>query len=151
MSRASTSSDHSRPPSTSSRSSRAPWARARIGPTPRARSSRSCLRLPQRRPSGDMEWIPPERPDPWRRGDRRPAAGLSPAYEAEEVAVHGSDGDRPRVTYQVHGEAFEIACDFIAGCDGFHGVCRATVPPDALTTYEKVYPAGWLGLLSDTP
>jgi p-hydroxybenzoate 3-monooxygenase len=83
--------------------------------------------------------------------DARRAAGLTTVYEAEDVAVHGYQGDRPRVTYQVQGQAYEITCDFIAGCDGFHGVCRASVSPGALTTYEKVYPAGWLGLLSDTP
>jgi p-hydroxybenzoate 3-monooxygenase len=71
-------------------------------------------------------------------------------YEAGDVAVHGFDGDQPRVSYVKDGVAHEIACDFIAGCDGFHGVCRASVPENRVTTYEKVYPFGWLGLLSDT-
>ena len=65
--------------------------------------------------------------------------------------MHDFDGARPRVTYLADGRAHEIACDFIAGCDGFHGVCRASVPAGAITEYEKVYPFGWLGLLSDTP
>jgi p-hydroxybenzoate 3-monooxygenase len=83
--------------------------------------------------------------------DARQAAGLITVYAANAVAVHDFGGGRPRVTYEVDGQPGEIGCDFIAGCDGFHGVCRATVPPGAVTTYEKVYPAGWLGLLSDTP
>jgi p-hydroxybenzoate 3-monooxygenase len=83
--------------------------------------------------------------------EARRAAGLTTVYEAEHVAVQGFDGDRPRVSYEKDGVRHEIACDFIAGCDGFHGVCRASVPPGAIATYEKVYPFGWLGLLSDTP
>jgi p-hydroxybenzoate 3-monooxygenase len=55
------------------------------------------------------------------------------------------------VKYTKDGRTYEIACDFIAGCDGFHGVCRASAPRGAITEYEKVYPFGWLGLLSDTP
>jgi p-hydroxybenzoate 3-monooxygenase len=83
--------------------------------------------------------------------DARHEAGLPTEYEAANVAVHDVGGERPRVTYEKHGAAHEIACDFIAGCDGFHGVCRGSVPPGALTEHEKVYPFGWLGLLSDTP
>ena len=83
--------------------------------------------------------------------DARQAAGLPTVYEAANVAVHDFDGDHPRVTYERDGTPHEIACDFIAGCDGFHGVCRSSVPPSAITLYEKVYPFGWLGLLSDTP
>ncbi len=81
----------------------------------------------------------------------RRAASLPTVYEAKNVAVHGFDGSRPRVTYEHGGQAHELACDYIAGCDGFHGVCRASVPRAAITEYEKVYPFGWLGLLSDTP
>jgi len=81
----------------------------------------------------------------------RQAAGLPTVYEARHVAVHDFDGTQPRVTYQKDGVGHEIACDFIAGCDGFHGVCRASVPRSAITEFEKVYPFGWLGLLSDTP
>ena len=83
--------------------------------------------------------------------DARCAAGLLTVYEVHNVAVHDFDGYRPRVTYEKDGITHEIECDFIAGCDGFHGVCRASVPRRALTEYEKVYPFGWLGLLSDTP
>jgi len=83
--------------------------------------------------------------------DARTAAGLPTVYEAHDVAVHDFDSARPRVTYEKDGQRHEIACDFIAGCDGFHGVCRASVPRNALVEYEKVYPFGWLGLLSDTP
>ena len=83
--------------------------------------------------------------------DARAAAGLPTVYEASNVAVHDFDTKNPRVTYQKDGQNFEIECDFIAGCDGFHGVCRASAPRSAITEYEKVYPFGWLGLLSDTP
>jgi p-hydroxybenzoate 3-monooxygenase len=81
----------------------------------------------------------------------RRALGLPTVYEAKDVAIHGFDGARPRVRYQKDGAQHEIDCDFIAGCDGFHGVCRASVPRAAITEYEKVYPFGWLGLLADTP
>jgi p-hydroxybenzoate 3-monooxygenase len=83
--------------------------------------------------------------------DARTDAGLPTVYEAQHVAVHDFEGSKPRVTYQKDGLKFEIECDFIAGCDGFHGVCRASAPRSAITEYEKVYPFGWLGLLSDTP
>jgi p-hydroxybenzoate 3-monooxygenase len=83
--------------------------------------------------------------------EARAAADLPTVYEAGNVAVHDFDGVRPRVTYEKNGVPHEITCDFIAGCDGFHGVCRASVPPGAIIEYEKVYPFGWLGLLSDTP
>ena len=83
--------------------------------------------------------------------EARHAASLASVYEAKNVAVHDFDGTRPRVSYEHGGQRHELACDFIAGCDGFHGVCRASVPRSAITEYEKVYPFGWLGLLSDTP
>ena len=81
----------------------------------------------------------------------RAAAGLKTVYEAQEVALHGFDGSRPRVTYRKDGVTHDVQCDFIAGCDGFHGVSRASVPPSALRSFEKLYPFGWLGVLSDTP
>src|SRR5256885_8514644 len=59
--------------------------------------------------------------------------------------------DLPVVRYEKDGQVHELQCDFIAGCDGFHGICRASVPQDKVRTFEKVYPFGWLGLLSDTP
>ena len=83
--------------------------------------------------------------------DARSGAGLPTVYEAENVAVHDFDTKKPRVTYEKDGQSFEIECDFIAGCDGFHGVCRSSAPRSAITEYEKVYPFGWLGVLSDTP
>jgi p-hydroxybenzoate 3-monooxygenase len=83
--------------------------------------------------------------------DARAAAGLATVYEAAEVSIHDFDSARPRVRYRKDGVRHEIECDFIAGCDGFHGVCRASVPQRAITVYERVYPFGWLGLLVDTP
>jgi len=83
--------------------------------------------------------------------EARQAAGLPTVYEAHEVGVHDFDTRQPRVRYRKDGQVHEIACDFIAGCDGFHGVCRASVPRSAITEYEKVYPFGLLWLLSDTP
>ena len=83
--------------------------------------------------------------------DARQAAGLPTVYEARNVTVSDFDTRKPRVAYEKDGKTYEIDCDFIAGCDGFHGVCRASAPRSAITEYEKVYPFGWLGLLSDTP
>jgi len=83
--------------------------------------------------------------------DGRAAAGASTVYAAYDVALHDISGDRPRVTYRADGKAQELACDFIAGCDGFHGISRKSVPAGAIRTYERVYPFGWLGLLSETP
>jgi len=81
----------------------------------------------------------------------RAAAELPTVYEAKSVEIHDFDSARPRVTYEKHGQAHAVECDFIAGCDGFHGVCRASVPRGRVAEYEKIYPVGWLGLLSDTP
>src|SRR5438132_1547930 len=78
-------------------------------------------------------------------------AGLVTVYEAENVSVHGVDGASPVVRWRRDGVEHELACDFIAGCDGHHGVCRASVPAGAITSHEKVYPFGWLGLLADVP
>jgi p-hydroxybenzoate 3-monooxygenase len=81
----------------------------------------------------------------------RALAKLTTDYEAADVAIEGFDGKNPVVRYLKDGVAQELACDFIAGCDGYHGVCRASVPPRAIATYEKVYPFGWLGVLADVP
>ena len=81
----------------------------------------------------------------------RKAAGLHSIYRAVDVTPHDFDTEHPRVTYVKDGVAHEIACDFIAGCDGFHGISRASVKPEAIKTYERVYPFGWLGILSETP
>ena len=80
--------------------------------------------------------------------EARAAAGAKSIYEAHDVELHGFDGEHPRVTWN-GGES--LACDFIAGCDGFHGVSRAGVPSGAIQLYERVYSFGWLGVLSDTP
>ena len=81
----------------------------------------------------------------------RSAACLPTVYEADEVAVHGFDSASPSVTYLKVGVRHTLQADFIAGCDGFHGVCRASVPSGAIALHEKVYPFGWLGVLADVP
>ncbi len=83
--------------------------------------------------------------------EARAGAGLTTVYEAKEVSVHDFDGERPCVRYVKDGVSHKLECDFIAGCDGFHGVCRASVPANAIRNFERAYPSGWLGLLSDTP
>lgn len=82
--------------------------------------------------------------------EARAAAGLQTVYEAADVSLHGHDGDAPVVRYRKDGQSRELRCDFIAGCDGFHGVSRATVK-DHVTEFERVYPFGWLGVLADVP
>ena len=72
-------------------------------------------------------------------------------WEAGDVAIHDADTDQPRLTWRADGEMHELACDFIAGCDGFHGVSRPSLPPSLLQTFERVYPFGWLGILADVP
>lgn len=82
----------------------------------------------------------------------RAAQGLPTSYEVgDTVSLHGFDGEQPLVRYRKDGQEHELRCDFIAGCDGYHGVSRASVPRDAIREYEKVYPFGWLGLLADVP
>jgi len=83
--------------------------------------------------------------------DARLAAGGQILFEAQDVAVDGFDGSAPVIRFRVGGEARDLACDFIAGCDGFHGVCRPSIPPSALTVYERVYPFAWLGILASAP
>ncbi len=83
--------------------------------------------------------------------DARDAAGLKIIYDAGNVSLHDFDSEKPRVRYVKDGVTHELACDFIAGCDGFHGVSRASVKADAITVFERVYPFGWLGILSETP
>ena len=79
------------------------------------------------------------------------AAGAPFVFEAEEVALHDLTTDHPSVTYRHNGVDEQIEADFIAGCDGFHGVSRASIPAEVRTEYEKVYPFGWVGILSETP
>jgi p-hydroxybenzoate 3-monooxygenase len=83
--------------------------------------------------------------------DARQALGPPSIYEAENVRPTGFLGDKPVVHYLHEGVERQIACDFIAGCDGFHGVSRASVPEELITVFERVYPFGWLGLLADVP
>ena len=81
----------------------------------------------------------------------RDASGAKTVYEAENVSLHDFDSDKPRVRYVKDGIEHELACDFIAGCDGYHGVSRASVPAGSIRTFERVYPFGWLGILVDRP
>jgi p-hydroxybenzoate 3-monooxygenase len=83
--------------------------------------------------------------------DASRARGCRLEFEAEDVALHDVDSDSPSVTYVKDGEARTLACDFIAGCDGYHGISRQAIPADVLRAYEKVYPFGWLGILADVP
>ncbi|MEN6669024.1 4-hydroxybenzoate 3-monooxygenase [Psychrobacter sp. B38] len=72
-------------------------------------------------------------------------------YDAKNVELHDIESENPYVTYQHNAESHHLDCDYIAGCDGFHGVSRKSIPSNELEEYEKVYPFGWLGLMSDTP
>jgi p-hydroxybenzoate 3-monooxygenase len=81
----------------------------------------------------------------------RLVAGGQILFEAENVSLHDFDGAKPKIRYQKDGEVCELACDFIAGCDGFHGICRPSIPAGVLTEYERVYPFGWLGILAEAP
>ncbi|MDY0763532.1 4-hydroxybenzoate 3-monooxygenase [Acinetobacter pittii] len=80
----------------------------------------------------------------------REAEQLTSFYETQNVQVKDFY-TAPKVEFEYQGKAFQIQCDFIAGCDGYHGVCRASVPEDKIKTFEKVYPFGWLGVLADVP
>ncbi|MCD6076230.1 MAG: 4-hydroxybenzoate 3-monooxygenase [Ramlibacter sp.] len=82
--------------------------------------------------------------------DARQGLGLPTVYEAADVSVHDFDADKPMVRYRKDGVEHTVQCDFVAGCDGFHGVSRATVK-DRITEFERVYPFGWLGVLADVP
>jgi len=83
--------------------------------------------------------------------EARAAEGLRTIYSAANVSLEDFDSARPTVRYQKDGVEHEIECDFIAGCDGYHGVSRASVPANSVRLYEKVYPFGWLGVLADVP
>jgi p-hydroxybenzoate 3-monooxygenase len=78
----------------------------------------------------------------------RLAVGGSIYFEAADASVHGVDTDTPRVRFSWQGEEHEIDCDYVAGCDGFHGVCRPSIPEGVLRTYQKIYPFAWLGILA---
>lgn len=81
----------------------------------------------------------------------RAASGALSVYEAADVELHDVTSEKPYVTFVHQGERVRLDCDYIAGCDGFHGVARRSIPAERLKTFERVYPFGWLGLLSDTP
>ena len=70
-------------------------------------------------------------------------------FEVGDVSVHDVDSRRPRIQFVHDGDPHELECDLIAGCDGFHGVCRAAIPPGVLRTFEREYPFGWLGILAE--
>jgi p-hydroxybenzoate 3-monooxygenase len=83
--------------------------------------------------------------------EARLASGGKIEFEIGETSVHDFEGSKPKIRYTQNGEAHEIACDFIAGCDGFHGICRPSIAKGMLTEYERIYPFGWLGILSQSP
>ena len=83
--------------------------------------------------------------------DARAASGLTTVYEAHDVSVADFDTPQPKVRFVKDGQHVELDCDFIAGCDGSHGVCRASIPKSAIKEFERVYPFGWLGVLADVP
>ncbi len=83
--------------------------------------------------------------------DARLASGGKILFEVDDVSVHGFEGDCPWIRFRKSGEQQELHCDFIAGCDGFHGICRPSIPDGILTTFERSYPFGWLGILAEVP
>jgi p-hydroxybenzoate 3-monooxygenase len=83
--------------------------------------------------------------------DARQAGGSPIFFEVENVSVQDFGSSRPRILFQYNGLQTELACDFIAGCDGFHGICRPSIPASALNVYQRDYPFGWLGILAQAP
>ena len=83
--------------------------------------------------------------------DARTAANGELKFEATDVSIEGFDGAHPSVRYRYGGRSHELTCDFIAGCDGYHGVCRKSVPQSSMQAFERHYPFGWLGILADVP
>ncbi len=79
----------------------------------------------------------------------RLSAGGHIVFDVEDLAVHDLDSPLPKIRYRMNGEAQELFCDFIAGCDGFHGICRPSVPDGVINLYERVYPFAWLGILAE--
>jgi p-hydroxybenzoate 3-monooxygenase len=94
--------------------------------------------------------IRPDRSDPGFNGGAA-ECGAPIIYGVSDVTIHDAKSDRPSVSFVSEGETCRLECDFIAGCDGFHGVSRQSIPRDILKEYESVWPFGWLGLLADTP
>ena len=83
--------------------------------------------------------------------ETRIAAGGRLIFEAHDVSVEGFDRAQPTVRYSHGGRTHELTCDFVAGCDGYHGVCRRSIPTQAMQSFERIYPFGWLGILADVP
>ena len=83
--------------------------------------------------------------------DVREASGAPTVYEALDVSIHEIKTENPNVRWRADGKKFEIGCDYVVGCDGFHGVSRQTIPENELRTYERIYPFGWLGILVEKP
>ena len=81
----------------------------------------------------------------------RIATGGQVHFEVENVSVSEFDGPTPKIRYRKNGDDHELSCDFIGGCDGFHGICRPSIPPRVLTEYAREYPFGWLGILAEAP
>jgi p-hydroxybenzoate 3-monooxygenase len=81
----------------------------------------------------------------------RLAAGLPILFDVENVSVHGYDGSSPSIRFRAEGKEEILHCDYIAGCDGFHGICRPSLPAGVLTEFDRVYPFGWLGILAEAP
>jgi len=84
-------------------------------------------------------------------GDARAASDGRTYYQCDNVALSGLDSARPHVTFTHQGAAQDLECDFVAGCDGFHGVSRRSIPAASMRIHERVYPFGWLGVLAETP
>ena len=82
---------------------------------------------------------------------KRLADGGQILFEVEKTSVHDFDTGHPKIRFRHGSKAQEIECDFIAGCDGFHGICRPSLPKDSWAGYDRVYPFGWLGILSESP
>ncbi len=83
--------------------------------------------------------------------EARIATGRALYFDVEQVAIHDKDSNRPKITFQKDGREERIECDFIAGCDGFHGICRPSMPPGSIKSYERDYPFAWLGILAEAP
>ena len=81
----------------------------------------------------------------------RLAAAGQILFEVADVAVQDFAGDAPKIRFRAAGRTKTLACDFIAGCDGFHGICRPSIPAGLLSMHERVYPFGWLGILAEAP
>jgi p-hydroxybenzoate 3-monooxygenase len=81
----------------------------------------------------------------------RQSIGATTYYESSDVVIHEQNSNSPFVTFTKNGIEYKLDCDYIAGCDGFHGVSRQSIPKEKRNEFERIYPFGWLGLLSDTP